>query len=308
MKKITIAKILFFFFSLAIVFNACKSEEALTLNFSPEVSKKYEITMLSKQDMSMGAMGDMQNTIVMNYDLLIKEKDNDGNFIILTTFKKMGFDTKSPQGNISYDSDSKTESDDMASAMIGKIFGGMIGQSFSMTVNKNGEVTQLKGMEAIFQNIIKNMGLDTVPGGMQAVAGFRNQFSDEQFKKNFGESFNILPSKEVKVGDTWAIDNSNNMMGFEMKTKNTYTLKDIKGNLAIVELVSDFNLGSENDENDVKMKMDGSQSGSLKIDINTGMTIESNIKQNISATQKMMGQEMPMKIDGTVKMTSKEIN
>ncbi len=308
MKKLAVAKILFFFVSLAIVFNACKSEEALTLKFSPEVSKKYEVSMNYEQDMSMGAMGDMQNTVVMNYDLLIKEKDSDGNFIILTTFKKMGFDTKSPQGNISYSSDSKTESNDMASAMIGKIFGGMIGQSFSMTVNKNGEVTELKGMEAIFNNMIKNMGLDTVPGGMQAVAGFRNQFSDEQFKKNFGESFNILPSKEVKVGDTWAIDNNNNMMGFEMKTKNTYTLKEIKGDLAIVDLVSDFNLGNENDENDVKMKMDGSQNGSLKIDINTGMTIESNIKQNISATQKMMGQEIPMKIEGNVKMTSKEIN
>lgn len=308
MKKYSITKFLLLFTIVSIAFTACKSEEEVALSFSPKVSKKYEISMDYTQDMSMGEMGDMKNTIKMDYELFIKEKDKDNNLVILTTFKKVGFDTKSPQGNISYDSDSKTEPTEMATIMMSKIFGGMIGQGFSMTVSPEGKVIEVKGMEAIFSNMIKNMGLDTVPGGVQAVAGFKNQFSDEQFKKNFGESFNILPNKEVKVGDTWVINNNNDMMGVEMNAKNTYTLKSIEGDLAIVDVVSEFKLDNEEGVNGQEMNMEGSQSGTMKIDIATGMAIESNITQNISSTQKMMGQEIPMKIKGDVKMTSKEVN
>lgn len=304
MKKHSI-KLLFFFTAFALTFSACKSEEELNLTFSPEVSKKYEMSMNYVQDMDMDAMGKMKNTIVMTYDLFIKEKDKDQNTIILTTFKKVGFDTKSPQGNISYDSDVKTEPTDMGSAMMANIFGSMIGQSFSMTVDKAGNVTEVTGMEAIFTNMIKSMGLDTIPGGEQSIAGFKEQFSDEQFKKNFGESFNILPKKEVKIGDTWDITTSSDMMGIEMNSKNTYTLKEVKDNIAVVDLVSDFN--ADKKEGEEGMKMDGTQTGTLKIDITTGMTIESNVTQTINSSQKMMGQEVPMKINGTVKITSKEI-
>ena len=306
MKKHSI-KFLFFFTAIALTFTACKSEEELTLAFSPQLSKKYEISMNYVQDMEMGEMGNMKNTIVMTYDLFIKEKDKDQNTVILTTFKKVGFDTKSPQGNVSYDSDVKTEPTDMGSAMMSKIFGSMIGQSFSMTVDKEGKVINLTGMETIFNNMIKNLGLDTIPGGAESIAGFKEQFSDEQFKKNFGESFNILPTKGVKIGDTWDITTSSDMMGMEMKSKNTYTLKGVEGDLAIVDVISDFNMDKENSGEGDDMKMDGSQTGTLKIDINTGMAVEGDIKQTINTSQKMMGQEIPMKINGTVNITSKEI-
>lgn len=306
MKKHSI-KLLFFFTAIALTFSACKSEEELTLKFSPTVSKKYEISMNYKQDADMGGMGSMQNTIVFVYDLLIKEKDDDKNIMILSTFKKVGFDTKSPQGNMSFDSDVKSEPKDMGSAMLAKIFGSLIGESFSLVVNQDGEVIEVKGMAEVFENMIKNLGLDTVPGGMQAVNGFKEQFSNKQFKKNFGESFNILPKEEVKIGDTWDINTSSDMMGMNMEAKNTYTLKEIKGDLAIVGLVSSFNLDKTQEGADA-MKMDGTQTGTIKIDINTGMTVDGAITQSISSSTQMMGQEMPMKINGEVKITSKEIN
>ncbi len=306
MKKHAFALLLFFITTLTIAFNACKSEENITLKFSPTVAKKYEISMDYVQNIDMGGMGEMQNTILFVYHLLIKEKDADQNTIILTTFKKIGFNTKSPQGDMSFDSDVDATPDDMGSAMISKIFGGLIGQSFSMVVNKNGEVVEVKGMTEIFDNMIERVGLDTMQGGKQAIAGFKEQFSDEQVKKNFSESFNMLPNKNIKIGDTWNISTDKSVMGMGIKTENTYTLKEIKGNQAIVDIVSTF-LTDKTEEGMLAMEMDGTQTGTLKIDINTGLTIEGDIKQMINGTQ-VGGQGMSMKINGIIKITSKEIN
>jgi len=190
--------------------------------------------------------------------------------------------------------------------MISKIFGGLIGQSFSMVVNKNGEVVEVKGMTEIFDNMIERVGLDTMQGGKQAIAGFKEQFSDEQVKKNFSESFNMLPNKNIKIGDTWNISTDKSVMGMGIKTENTYTLKEIKGNQAIVDIVSTF-LTDKTEEGMLAMEMDGTQTGTLKIDINTGLTIEGDIKQMINGTQ-VGGQGMSMKINGIIKITSKEIN
>lgn len=307
MKKYSITQLLLFFTAITVAFSACKSDD-VKLSFSPELSKKYEISMNYVQDMDMGAMGKMQNTIVMTYDLFAKERDEENNTTIVTTFKKVGFETKSPQGNISYDSDEKTEPKDMSSAMMSNIFGNMIGESFSMTVDKEGKVTNVTGMEAIFTNMIKKLGLDTVPGGAQSIAGFKEQFSDEQFKKNFGESFNILPSKEVKIGDSWDIETNSDMMGMDLKSKNTYTLKSIEGDIATVDVVSNFNADKTEGGEGKEMDMDGTQTGTMKIDVNTGMAVEGNITQTINSKQQVMGQEIPMKINGTVKITSKELD
>lgn len=308
MKLTNITKFTLLFTAIAIAFGACKSEEKLTLKFAPEVSKKYEMTMTYVQDMDMGQMGKMENNIGMTYDMLVKEKDENKNTVILTTFKKITFIAKTPQGELGYESDKAVDSSNMFSVMFSKVFGGMLNQSIFITVDEKGKVTDVKGMEEIFNNIIKSSGLDTLPGGAESIAGFKDQFSNEQFKKNFDESFHILPEKEVTVGDTWEIDNKKNMMDMDMVTKNKYTLKEIKGDYIIVDVVSEFSADKkEGGSIPGEMKMDGTQSGTMKIDRSTGLAVESELKQKVNSTSKMMGQEIPMTIDGTVKISSKEI-
>lgn len=296
---------------IAIVFSACKSEQKLALKFAPEVAKKYEMTMNTTQDIEMEQMGqkmNMKNTVAMTYEMLVKEKDANNNTIILSTFKKIKFISSSAMGEMGYDSEKETDTSDMFSAMFAKIFGGLVNQQITIVVSETGEVTEVKGMADIFEKMIKSTGLDTMEGAAQSLASFKSQFSDEQFKKNFDESFNILPKTEIGVGEVWEINNNKNVMNMDVNTKTKYTLKGMEPEVALVDVTSDFTVDKKAEENQVmEMTMKGTQSGTMKIDRKIGMATEGNITQDITATTKSMGMEIPMTIKGTITFSSKEI-
>lgn len=296
---------------IAIIFSACKSEQKLALKFSPEVSKKYEMTMNTVQDIDMEQMGQkmhMKNDISMTYVMEVKEKDANNNIVMVSTFKKVKFISTTPMGEMGFDSDKGADTSNMFSSMFSKIFGGLVDQQMTIVVNEKGEVTEVKGMAEIFNNMIKSSGLDTIPTAAASLEAFKQQFSDEQFKKNFDESFNILPKTDVAIGDSWDINNNKNLMNMDVNTKTKYTLKSVEGDMAVVDIASDFTVEKNGeDAGGVEMNMKGTQTGTMKINTKTGLAADAKIDQDITATSKTMGMEIPMTIKGSIVISSKEI-
>ncbi len=296
---------------IAIVFNACKSEEKLALKFAPEVAKKYEMTMSTIQDIEMEQMGqkmNIKNTIAMTYEMLVKEKDANNNIVIISTFKKIKFVSNNPSGEMGYDSEKEVDTSNMFSMMFAKIFGGMINEKITIVVSETGEVTKVTGMAAIFDKMTSTNGFDTMPGAAESLASFKDQFSDEQFKKNFDESFNILPKTDIAIGETWEIDNNINVMSMDVNTKTKYTLKGMEPEVALVDVTSEFTVNKKAEENEgMEMDMKGTQTGTMKINRKIGMATDGSITQDITAKTKSMGMEIPMTIKGTITFSSKEI-
>lgn len=296
---------------IAIVFNACKSEQKLALKFAPEIAKKYEMSMTTIQDIEMEQMGqkmNMKNTVAMTYEMLVKEKDANNNIIIVSTFKKIKFVSNNPGGEMGYDSEKEVDTSNMFSMMFAQIFGSMINENIIIVVNESGEVSKVTGMAAIFDKMTRNTGLDSMPGAAESLASFKEQFSDDQFKKNFDESFNILPKTDIAIGETWNIENNKNVMSMDVNTKTKYTLKGMEPEVALVDVNAEFTIEKKAEENQgIEMTMKGTQVGTMKIDRKIGMATEGNISQDISATSKSMGMEIPMTIKGTITFSSKEI-
>lgn len=297
--------------AIAVVFSGCKSEQKAMLSFAPKKGKKYEYVMNTVQDIEMEQMGqkmNSKNNIGFTYLMAVGDKDKNNNITVVTTFKRIVFSAESPMGNMSYDSDNADTTDNPMTGMMTKAFGSLVNKSITLMVNDKGEVVALSGMEAILADMVKNMGLDTLPEAGQILAQLKNQFSDDQFKKTFDEMLRILPGKSINIGESWDIETEKNMMNMGIKTKSTYTLKEMKDKSAVVSLTSAFDVTKSGAElQGSEMKMNGTQSGTITVDTETGFPIQSNITQDITTTTTSMGIEMPMKMKGVITITSKEV-
>jgi hypothetical protein len=296
-----------------LVFQACKSEKLVSLKFNPPQSKNFEFVMKVQQDIEMDQAGqkvNAANLMEFTYDMLVKYRDANQNTEMISTFKKVRFQSKSGAMEISFDSENPSAANtDMYSTMFSKIFGGIVGKTVTILVNEKGEVVSLKGMNEVVNSMIANAGLDSLPGADQILENFRTQYSDEKFKSTFESMFRILPEKDVAVGDTWDITSRTDLMNTGMELKTKYKLDEINSKHAVVSLSSDINSDTDKVTQPmpgVDMKMNGTQKGTMKIDLATGLPIQSEILQDITANTKSMGMEIPMKIKGTITITSKE--
>jgi hypothetical protein len=297
--------------AVAIVFSGCKSEQKAILSFAPKKGKKYEYVMNTVQDIEMEQMGqkmNSKNNIGFTYLMTVGDKDKDNNIAVVTTFRRIIFSTESPMGKMEYDSDNANAKEDPAMGMMTKAFGSLINKNITMMVNDKGEVVSLTGMEAIFTDMVKNMGLDSLPDAAAMLGQLKTQFSDDQFRKTFDEMFRILPGKSINIGESWDIETEKNLMNMGIKTKSTYTLKEMKDKNAVVSLSSVFDVTKSGAElQGGEMKMNGTQNGTITVDTETGFPIQSNITQDITTSSQIMGMEMPMKMKGVITITSKEI-
>lgn len=109
-------------------------------------------------------------------------------------------------------------------------------------------------------------------------------FNDEAMKKMFEQSFNFYPQKAVKAGDSWTGNFSLAIAGISSDSKNTYTLKSIKNNTAVIDVVS---VASGD--------LAGNATGETTLDIKTGMPTSSVSTQTIkNGKLNMQGVEITM--------------
>lgn len=287
-----------------IAFAGCKSEEKLALKFAPKKGQKFEITMHTKQNIAMGEMGNMTQEMVFDYDMEVKEKDADNNFQILTTFRHIKFNSKSGMMDVDYDSEKEVADSNEMSAIFSKIFGGMLNKTITILVDEKGKPVSLKGMSEIMQGIIDSADIgdneNTVFDGLKA------QYNDDNFMKNIEGMFSMVPGKNVSVGDTWEDSKTLAIMNMKMKTDSKFVLKEIKDKTTIIGISSVISTPTKGSEN-AMMTIEGTQQGTIELDKTTGLPISSNIEQVITMTTKGNGTEMPVKVTGTITLTSKEL-
>lgn len=101
------------------------------------------------------------------------------------------------------------------------------------------------------------------------------------------------PENPIGIGDSWTGETSskNEQVG-EIKTKTTYKLISINNEIAELEVKGKIYIDN---------KEQGETNGTIKVNIKTGLTTESNVKQVMN----MQMQGMEMKFDNTIKSTTK---
>jgi hypothetical protein len=241
-------------------------------------------------DMASEAQGQKIKTAMnFDYDMAVTG-DSAGVKTLNTAYKRISMNMSLPTGEMAFDSDKPADGAvDLQKNPMGvmnKMFGAMVGKSFTMKVDPEGKVIAISGLNEMGDAMVNSMGLNGEMK-MQARQMFDQQFNEENMKQTFSQAFNIFPNKEVKVGDKW--EKSVTMNGpMKADAKTVYTVKDINEKEVTLDAASDIDMGGS------KIK----QTGTMQVDPVTGLVTKANLEQNMTGA---INGKTTVKITGSMK-------
>lgn len=251
--------------------------EEIELKLNLTKGKVYDMTMTMNSQVEMDMMGQAVSTntdMTMGMDYEVKDILPSGNFLIRTTYKKIKMSGSTKMGGadsgMSYEYDSETDKvSGMQAEQMAKSMKAMIGQYSEMEMDKFGKVIKTTMSEGL-KNDKDSDGMDNL-------------------------NYAVFPDKKLKVGDTWDSEIEQDMNGIKAVIKTKYKLEGVKDGIADISMDGTLELktGSEG-------KLSGTQKGTSKIEIATGISKEVTIDQDIDMEMNNMGMTMPMKVKNKV--------
>jgi hypothetical protein len=248
------------------------AKDSVLLKFNFQNGNTYNYTMaidavIKKADQKRATL------MKWNYDMQVVEESKNLK-TIKTTYKRI--DMAVDMGNdqkMEFSSEKKVDAMDFMQ-MPSKMFGIIKGKSFTMQINEKGEVVSVSGFDKIGEAVVTEMNL---PEEMKPMIrqNFQKQFNDDAVKQMFSQSFNALPNKYVKVGDTWKTNG--NLTALKQDISTVYTVRSIKGSRVL--LTGTSKLKSSSGENS------GIQLSKLIIDAKTGVMLDGVFDQKSSDGQ-----------------------
>jgi hypothetical protein len=245
------------------------------LTFNPAQKTTYEYSTELDIDVAQTVMGQaipMNQKMKILYQLQVLERSNESIKIRCTyTYMQLSSSSPSPMvPKLSFDSRTpnyKTPMDSMVSVMLGNF----IGKSYVVEMSPTGAVQSIAGMKEMLGSVSQNNPM---------LAYMTQMFSDDALKQSLEQSFRIYPETPVNIGDSWDVKQAIGMNGMSVDNLSTYTLKDVKDGVATLDILSkmDYQLTTP-----MEGTLRGSTSGSMDVDLKTGLP-----KQSLSA-MKMSG-------------------
>lgn len=170
----------------------------------------------------------------------------------------------------------------------------IVGKSFSIKVDEEGNVLSVNGFEEIIKDIIDAAGVNE-DMKLQMRMSLQDQFNEQELKDQFAPIFMIFPNKAVKPGDSWQ-KNYRKSGKIPADFSTTYTVSKIENGQ--VTLGAKAIITSAGDEMEIK----GEQTGTLLVDSKTGMVVSAEFKQGMDAKTADFG----MKVNATGSVKGKE--
>ena len=313
MKKIRLLLII----GVSILFAGCpaskSSTDAVQLKLNLEKGKTYTYGTKTHLDMNMEMMGQKMTTgLDMDFRYLIglDKEDSAGNKVLKSTMGDVKFKAEVMGMSMGYDSKEKVDTahQDPMSANFRRMFGGMIGKSFTVTVSPAGVIKEVGGVDELIASMTQSM-----PGSDEDKAKMKQQlgqsFNQQLIKQTFGQIFNVYPDKPVKVGDTWNKEVEFAMKGMNNKQEITYTVKNITSESVVLTMKGEIKSSGSHQQDSTtqipSMTMLGSETGTMTLDRNTGMASSGDIDMSLKGEVEMQGKKMPMEMKGKILLSNK---
>lgn len=265
----------------------------------------------------------IRQMIAMGMGFEVLAVDANGVASVKTSYQTIHVKISGPMGVIEYDStkpDAPVDANNPAAQMMAQMYRAMVGQSLVMKVNPRGKVVEVKGFKKMIQRMIEKISGDD--DAKRTTKEFMKNFLSEDKIKMMGSNMMMaFPPRPVGIGDSW-VDKESMSIGFPIEIANTYTLKERKNGMAIVDVSSKMDFGEKDapvEMGPVKMnmKMTGRVRGTSQIDEASGWMIRSKMKMQLSGQMKIApneqmpeGMTVPISIDSviTVKPIKKSSN
>jgi hypothetical protein len=268
----------------SVISNAQNNGTKLILVKGQKLQIDNVVKSLTNMDM-MGQSMEMTSDASMTHQVEVKDTKA-ANYTVASTITKITSSGNAMGQAYTFDSDKK---EDLESE-IGKAMKGELNVTHEADFNTSGNVVSEKAAataEAQKGNAMMDMMKNLTGGGSDDGGGA-------------GEIFQVLP-KGKKPGDSW----TDSTIAEGSKTYKTYTLKEIKGNDAILTLsgTQSTNKKIEQQGMEVNVTMESKLSGESTVDLTTGIVKQKSLVMDGAGNADAMGQAIPI----TTKITSSTI-
>jgi len=271
------------------------SQSQIRIAFNPEKGTTYTYRFITDEKTNQSAGGQETTTgyrLEFVIDMSIKNRNSDEIYADYI-FKEIDMSFSSPMMSFKIDSKNKVGN----SSDMNKFFDCLIGKSLQIVVSPDGSVKTITGFQPIMEDIQKVIGSANDTDKQITGMFIQMSFHEFAFKTGFEQSFKMYPDKEIKVGDSWSIDNSISVSTITNSIINTYTLKSISEDIALIDLTVASLMKNERLNRELKEE----QKGEIKLNTRTGLPIQSTLVGNSSTILNVQGTDM--KSEKTKKIT-----
>lgn len=257
----------------------------------------------------MGMNQVIKQEITFHYDAMVEEKTGD-DYKIKYTYTRAIFnmDGGPMMGVTEYDSDNE----DAEVAPMARGYAGLIGQSFTATMNSQGEIGEVEGVSAMLDNMMEQFGDMPAAEKANIRTSMEAQFGDEGIKSTIQAASPSFPEKKMKVGKPWeSIDVLQS--GFKMNKLSNFVITSASDSEVAIDIDATLNSDPEStmETNGMNLNYDvtGDATGNQVLDRASGMvktmTLNQNMTGEVTATGGMMGEGMtwPITIDSKTTIT-----
>ncbi|SZD72999.1 Uncharacterised protein [Candidatus Ornithobacterium hominis] len=225
-------------------------------------------------------------------------------YVLKVTFKRFQEKSSMQGESIGFDTNAGKPTNEMAAQQY-EFFKTIVGNSYTMEISKNGKVLDIDGLapirEKVKSKLAKGLSEEEKKGLDQML---QVSLSKQAMEAMFLESIGYYPTKSVKIGESWEMNNSTDNAKAQMK----YTLKNVADDQVDIQ-ISGSSSGRDSNtlEQGVKISrsIEGNVTGTAKIDARSGWLNQATIekKEVLKITQEYQGQKQNM--SSTTKSTTK---
>jgi hypothetical protein len=272
--------------SLAAAWSSAQDKITLKQKYTPG---KYEVKQVVTSQMETATAGqqvsqDMEMTMVLG--LNVAKPDEKGTIKVEMTFDKIKQKVSSGgKAVLEYDSEAAAQTGPLAS-----VYKSLLSAKISFEVTVDGKIQKAKGLEEIWDSMAKDN-----PAMAPMADTMKKQFGNAMLENLMTQAAKSFPEKSVAVGDTWKVDTKMNVpiIG-ELNVSQDCKLKAIEGKLAVLDITSkaktekavDTKLGPMTVTID---KMETTQTGTMKVDTESGMAVQQNWDGTMDMSMSMQG-------------------
>ncbi|MBO9618189.1 MAG: hypothetical protein J7539_04050 [Niabella sp.] len=259
----------------------------ITLKFNPANGSSYLNTTGAAMKINQTVMGQtMEIKSTSNTDLTYKIADAAPDKNLEITYNKINMTMDAMGQSMNFDSES-TDSTNQGS----KAFRAVKGSKVTALIGSDGTVKSVKGADAI--------AAKASSGNEQTKELLNRLFSENALKSSFEQLFKFYPNQPVKQGSTWTAT-TKIASPYAMTLQNNYTLVQTDGGKSTLKVdgkaSTDGTVKFEQQGMSMDISLNGTSTGTMLVDNNSGMPDNTDITQHLKGTIKAMGQEIPIEI------------
>ncbi|MDR1054471.1 MAG: DUF6263 family protein [Prevotellaceae bacterium] len=287
-----------------IVFTAC-SKERYNLQYKLEAGAVYKQQLKTDMLVAQNMMGQEMH-IKNQTEIVLENKVQDAANSRITIESKYNFIKLVNDMGVMEMTCSSEDTTTVATLIdIAPLLRTIKNEPFTIVINQQGIIEEISGFDNI-TTLMKETACDEGIVKEQIIKSIEKQFGNDALK-TFFECFTVIyPDYPVSVGDSWE-QFFNAHFNYDMVINSKYTLKEVNDNTATINYHASINSPDEDNTIEVsgmstKTDLNGTQTGTIHVNISTGQLIDSKMIQHLSGTMEVSQvgmktiMEIPLKI------------